>query len=51
MSNNFMLSKELTNQLPILMVVRFTAWVCGHSLSGILGSNLAWDIDVLCVVK
>ena len=40
---------------PIPVAVRSKAWVCGHSLAGIAGSNPAGGMDVcllwmLCVV-
>jgi hypothetical protein len=41
---------------PIPMAARSKAWVCGHSVVGIAGSNRAGGIDVcllwvLCVVR
>jgi len=41
---------------PIPVATRFEAWVCGRSLAGIVGSNLAGGMDVcplwvLCVVR
>ena len=35
--------------LPIPVAARSKAWVCGRSLTGIVGSNPAGDMDV-CVV-
>ena len=32
--------------LPIPVAVRSKAWVCGHPLAGIVGSNPAGGIDV-----
>jgi hypothetical protein len=42
--------------LPILVAALSKAWVCGRSLAGIAGSNLARGMDVslfwmLCVVR
>jgi hypothetical protein len=42
--------------MPIPMAARSTAWVCGRSLAGIVGSNPAGGMDVcllwmLCVVR
>ena len=41
---------------PIPVAARFRPWVCGRSLAGIVGSNLAGGMDVcplwvLCVVR
>jgi hypothetical protein len=41
---------------PIPVAARSKAWVCGRSLAGIAGSNLAGSMDVflllvLCVVR
>jgi hypothetical protein len=33
---------------PIPMAARSKAWVCGRSLAGIMGSNLAGGLDVCC---
>ena len=43
------------SDVPIPVAARYKAWVCGHSLAGIAGSNPTDDIDVclswvLCVV-
>jgi len=43
-------------QLPIPVAAQSTAWVCGHSLAGIVGLNPASGMDVcflwvLCVVQ
>jgi len=32
--------------MPIPMVARSKAWVCGHALAGIAGSNIAERKDV-----
>jgi hypothetical protein len=39
--------------LPVQVAARPRAWVCGHSLAGIPGSNPAGDMDVclLCVLR
>ena len=42
--------------MPILVAARSKAWVCGHSLAGIVGSNPAGGVNVcllrvLCVVR
>jgi len=31
---------------PIPVAARSKVWVCGHSLAGIVGSNLAGSMDV-----
>jgi hypothetical protein len=31
---------------PIPVAVRSKEWVCGRSLTGIVGSNPAWGMDV-----
>ena len=41
---------------PIPVAAQSKAWVCGHSHFGIVGSNLAGDMDislvsVVCVVR
>ena len=46
---------QLTLSEPIPVAARSKAWVCGHSLAGIVGSNPVGDMDVcllwvLCVV-
>ena len=33
---------------PIPLAARSKAWVCGHSLPGVVGSNPAGDMDVYC---
>jgi hypothetical protein len=35
-------------RLPIPVAARSKAWVCGCSLTGIVGSNPAEDMDVSC---
>jgi hypothetical protein len=35
--------------MPIPVAARFKAWVYGHSLAGIVGSNPAYGMDV-CVL-
>jgi hypothetical protein len=42
--------------MPIPVAMRSKAWICGRSLTGIVGSNPAEDMDVclllvLCVVR
>jgi hypothetical protein len=39
--------------MPIPVAAKFEAWVCGRSLAGITGSNLAGGMDVclLCVLS
>jgi hypothetical protein len=32
--------------LPIPVTALSKAWVCGHSLAGIVGSNPTWGMDV-----
>jgi hypothetical protein len=34
------------NEQPIPMAARSEAWVCGHSLAGIVGSNPSGGMDV-----
>jgi hypothetical protein len=46
----------LKSAMPVPVAARSKAWVCGRSLAGIVGSNLAGDMDVcllrvLCVVR
>jgi hypothetical protein len=36
--------------LPVSVAVRSTAWVCGFSNAGILGSSPAGGMDVCCYV-
>jgi hypothetical protein len=43
-------------RMPVPVVARSKAWVCGRSLAGIVGSNPAKSMDVsllwvLCVVR
>jgi hypothetical protein len=42
--------RQQTNK-PIPMAVRPKAWVCGHSLAGIGGSNPTGGMDVLSLVS
>ena len=42
--------------VPVPVAMRFRAWVCGHSLAGIVGLNPTGDMVVclllvLCVVR
>jgi hypothetical protein len=42
--------KVKNNSLPIPVVARSKAWVYGRSLTGIVGSNPAEGMDVICCV-
>ena len=47
--------RDMTSVGPVPVAARSKAWVCGHSLAGIVGSNPAVGMDVcllrlLCVV-
>jgi hypothetical protein len=37
-------------EIPIPVVVRSKAWVCGRLISGIAGSNPAEGVDILSLV-
>jgi hypothetical protein len=43
------ISGYITQLVPIPVAARSKAWVCGRSLTGIVGSNTTWGMDV-CVV-
>ena len=45
MHMNFKLQHTVT-KLPIPVAARYKVWVCGRSLSGIVGSNPAGGMDV-----
>jgi hypothetical protein len=36
--------------MPIPVAARSKGWVCGHSLTGIVGSNPAGSMNVCCCV-
>ena len=39
----------IINDMPIPVAARSTAWICGRSLAGIVGSNLAGGMDMFLV--
>jgi hypothetical protein len=41
-------TRQCLEILPIPMAAQFKVWVCGRSLTGIVGSNSAGGMDVSC---